>query len=449
MFIDNTRLIAVAPSCSVWGSSAWPARPRPGPSTWPPSARRRQRSAHPTTRLVLHLPVRRQRQRQHGDPYDTSGHADYAVRGALALARGTLDATTPMSPALANGRRVRAGAVAGAAQALFDSKKLAVQQRGAADPADHAGRVSGPLGTAAAKAVLAQRPAVGLAKLAGRRLVRGAGAAHWATWRCPPTATRCSAACRSRAMRCSWPARPRWPTRSVPAGRWCRRSTARSEEPVRLLPSAATRAQPDPHRPARRCWRSEYNRITARAIDSQGALNECHCGQRHQVRRTAAGQRERRRRPLNQQLEMVARLIDARGALGMKRQVFMVSLGGLSTRQPGHAAVLMDQVARAMAGFQAAMDQIGINANVTNFTASDFGRTMTSNGDGSDHGWGQHPFRDGQRREGQRPHGTPPQVALGGPEDTGQGRLLPPRRWRSTRPRWLRGSACRRRNCRR
>ena len=133
------------------------------------------------------------------------------------------------------------------------------------------------------------------------------------------------------------------------------------------------------------------------------------------------------RQPLNQQLEMVARLIDARGALGMKRQVFMVSLGGfdthdnLSTRHP----VLMDQVARAMAGFQAAMDQIGIGANVTSFTASDFGRTMTSNGDGSDHGWGSTHFVMGGAVKGGAFYGTPPQVALGGPEDTGQGRLLP------------------------
>jgi uncharacterized protein (DUF1501 family) len=68
---------------------------------------------------------------------------------------------------------------------------------------------------------------------------------------------------------------------------------------------------------------------------------------------------------------------------------------------------------------------------VTSFTASDFGRTLTSNGDGSDHGWGSHHLIMGGALKGAAFYGTPPPVSVGDtnlPEDqwhVGQGRLLP------------------------
>ena len=62
---------------------------------------------------------------------------------------------------------------------------------------------------------------------------------------------------------------------------------------------------------------------------------------------------------------------------------------------------------------------------VTSFTASDFGRTLSSNGDGSDHGWGSHHFVVGGAVNGGRFHGILPAIAVNGPDDVGQGRLLP------------------------
>jgi uncharacterized protein (DUF1501 family) len=69
---------------------------------------------------------------------------------------------------------------------------------------------------------------------------------------------------------------------------------------------------------------------------------------------------------------------------------------------------------------------------VTTFTASDFGRTFTSNGDGTDHGWGAHHFVMGGAVKGAAFYGTPPPVSVGDsatlPDDqwhVGQGRLLP------------------------
>lgn len=131
--------------------------------------------------------------------------------------------------------------------------------------------------------------------------------------------------------------------------------------------------------------------------------------------------------PLAQQLQMVARLIAAHGALGMQRQVFMVSLGGFDT----HARQLADhhdlslRVAAAVRWFDDTMQALGLGQQVALFTASDFGRTLTSNGDGSDHGWGAHHFVVGGGVLGGRLHGRMPAVALGTADEVGSGRLLP------------------------
>ncbi|MDO5288634.1 MAG: DUF1501 domain-containing protein [Pseudomonadota bacterium] len=130
---------------------------------------------------------------------------------------------------------------------------------------------------------------------------------------------------------------------------------------------------------------------------------------------------------LNRQLKMVARIIEARERLGMQRQVFMVTLGGFDNHDRLYAnhASLLAQVNAALVGFQAAMESIGAGDIVTTFTASDFGRTITSNGDGSDHGWGGHHFVMGGAVKGKAFYGTPPSAIMGGAEDVGNGRYIP------------------------
>jgi uncharacterized protein (DUF1501 family) len=130
---------------------------------------------------------------------------------------------------------------------------------------------------------------------------------------------------------------------------------------------------------------------------------------------------------LGGQLSMVARMIAARSQLGAKRQVFFVSLGGFDNHDlllTAHPA-LLQQVGDAMAAFYQATVDLGVATNVTTFTASDFGRTLASNGDGSDHGWGSHHFVMGGAVRGQRFFGAVPALGDGGPDDVGQGRLLP------------------------
>ena len=130
---------------------------------------------------------------------------------------------------------------------------------------------------------------------------------------------------------------------------------------------------------------------------------------------------------LADQMKIVARLIAARRALGSRRQVFFVSLGGFDTHSDlavKHAE-LLTKVDEAVAAFYMATVELGVADRVTAFTASDFGRTLVNNGDGSDHGWGGHHFVIGGAVRGGRFYGTAPHVSIESDDQVGQGRLLP------------------------
>ncbi|MEL6427707.1 MAG: DUF1501 domain-containing protein [Planctomycetota bacterium] len=131
--------------------------------------------------------------------------------------------------------------------------------------------------------------------------------------------------------------------------------------------------------------------------------------------------------PLEEQLRIVARLISIRSQLGVGRQVFFVGMGGFDTHdsQTANLPGLFAQVSRALSGFQNAMEQIGEAQRVTAFTHTEFGRTLSSNGQGSDHGWGGHAMVMGGAVQGQRLFGTMPDLSLDGPDDVGEGRILP------------------------
>lgn len=97
------------------------------------------------------------------------------------------------------------------------------------------------------------------------------------------------------------------------------------------------------------------------------------------------------------QLQTVARMIAASATLGVRRQVFFVSLGGWDTHDFQNATQpnLLAKVAHALSYFDGALSNIGgmdRRSQVTTFTASDFGRSFTTNGDGTDHAWGAHQF---------------------------------------------------------
>ncbi|MBL9146409.1 MAG: DUF1501 domain-containing protein [Verrucomicrobiaceae bacterium] len=135
-------------------------------------------------------------------------------------------------------------------------------------------------------------------------------------------------------------------------------------------------------------------------------------------------------------LQMIAKAIQghAHAALGAVRQTFFVNWGGWDH----HSGVLtyqsqmLPQVSAAIGAFYSALTAMGMANNVTLFTASDFGRTLTSNGQGSDHAWGGNQLVVGGSVLGKKIYGQYPSLALNpesgaevNPLDTGSGRLIP------------------------
>ena len=134
--------------------------------------------------------------------------------------------------------------------------------------------------------------------------------------------------------------------------------------------------------------------------------------------------------PLAVQLQTVARIIAGRSPLGAKRQIFFVSIGGFDSHdnQRVNQADLLARVAHAMDYFDTTMGSlqgVDLRSQVTLFTASDFGRTFTSNGDGTDHGWGSHHFVMGGAVKGKDIYGSFPVTSLKHDHDVGSGSLLP------------------------
>lgn len=131
---------------------------------------------------------------------------------------------------------------------------------------------------------------------------------------------------------------------------------------------------------------------------------------------------------LGTQLRQVARAIAARGALGHRRQTFFVSMGGWDHHDEllNAQASMLPQLSQAMAAFYQATVELGVDQDVVTFTASDFGRTLSSNGNGSDHAWGGNQIVMGGSVIGGRLYGHYPETLRAGSDlDVGRGRLIP------------------------
>lgn len=126
-------------------------------------------------------------------------------------------------------------------------------------------------------------------------------------------------------------------------------------------------------------------------------------------------------------LKMTANLIAARSALGAGRQTFFIGVGDFDTHgdQVRRHDILMAQLNAALKAFYDATVELGVADKVTTFTMSDFGRTLTSNGDGTDHGWGSHQLIMGDAVSGGEIYGTMPDLAIGSSDDMGEGRIIP------------------------
>ena len=130
---------------------------------------------------------------------------------------------------------------------------------------------------------------------------------------------------------------------------------------------------------------------------------------------------------ISRQMRMVAESIAIAGGLGMQKQTFYIRFGGFDN----HGELLNNHAARlsllsaAIGEFYQAMDEIGMSDSVTTFTVSDFARTLTANGFGTDHAWGGNAMVFGGAVNGGEMYGQYPSLALGNELELGNGVLLP------------------------
>jgi uncharacterized protein (DUF1501 family) len=130
---------------------------------------------------------------------------------------------------------------------------------------------------------------------------------------------------------------------------------------------------------------------------------------------------------VGKQLGMAARMISIRSSLGLKRQIFFVSQEGYDTHdeQPNTQSALLSELDAGISAFHTAMERLGLSDKVLLFTTSEFGRTLTFNGKGTDHGWGNDHFIVGGGVRGGKFYGTFPNQTLNGPDDIHGGRWVP------------------------
>lgn len=130
---------------------------------------------------------------------------------------------------------------------------------------------------------------------------------------------------------------------------------------------------------------------------------------------------------ISRSFEMVAKTIAARRTLGFRRQTFFIMFGGWDHHDEvlNNQMAMLSVVSKGLAEFSSALVELGVQNEVTTFTASDFGRTLTSNGRGSDHAWGGNHMVMGGGVKGGQVYGEYPSLYAGNGLDTGRGALIP------------------------
>jgi uncharacterized protein (DUF1501 family) len=130
---------------------------------------------------------------------------------------------------------------------------------------------------------------------------------------------------------------------------------------------------------------------------------------------------------VSESLQMIARTIAAREDLGMTRQTFFLNIGGWDNHDEllNNQSELLSQLSTALNEFYSALEELNATDCVTTYTISDFGRALTSNGNGTDHAWGGNAMVLGGAVNGQAIYGTYPELALGSSQEVGGGIFIP------------------------
>ena len=172
--------------------------------------------------------------------------------------------------------------------------------------------------------------------------------------------------------------------------------------------------------PHQNLFETEFAKITNRAITNGAMLSSALSG-------VTLNTLFPTNSDLSDQLQMIAKIIAVRDTLGMRRQIYFCSVGGYDTHSNELTTQnnLLTELSQCMNAFYQATKELGISDRVTLFTASDFSRTFQSNGGGSDHAWGSHALILGDSVKGGDIYGAYPTIAIGGPDDVGEGRWVP------------------------
>jgi len=130
---------------------------------------------------------------------------------------------------------------------------------------------------------------------------------------------------------------------------------------------------------------------------------------------------------LSHAFQMAAYSIAAHEALGMKRQIFFIDYGGWDTHDEllGSQSGLLFELDAAFGEFSDVLNELGLSQQVTTFSLSEFGRTLTSNGNGTDHAWGGNVMVLGGDVIGKKIYGEYPSLALNSSIELGSGVMLP------------------------
>ncbi|MEL7535871.1 MAG: DUF1501 domain-containing protein [Pseudomonadota bacterium] len=166
--------------------------------------------------------------------------------------------------------------------------------------------------------------------------------------------------------------------------------------------------------------RREYSQRLRSAIDAQSVFTSALS--QAPVLTTSFGDS-----PFSQALRQIARVIGVRDQLGATRQTFFVQVGGWDHHDEvlNNQAAMLPMISQGISEFRNALVELGVFDSVTTFTTSDFGRTLTSNGRGSDHGWGGHHVVMGGAVNGGQIYGDYPMLAANSPLDVGRGIYIP------------------------
>ncbi len=131
---------------------------------------------------------------------------------------------------------------------------------------------------------------------------------------------------------------------------------------------------------------------------------------------------------LSDQFKAAIKTISIREFLKLKRQTIFIEYGGWDHHAEllNNQSTMLQTLDRVLYAFQSSLEILGLAQDVVTFTCSDFGRTLRSNGQGTDHAWAGNQLVMGAPVTGGVIRGAFPSLVIDGDNDIGRGgRIFP------------------------